>query len=98
MAISRYPKHLEDQERKLWKRIITQYQIRDSAGLKILPAGLEAHQRARQAREQIDREKMTFKDRFGQMRPHALLTVERDSRASFLSAIKLLNLEIPNGA
>jgi hypothetical protein len=95
MAKIQYPAHLEADERKLWKQIITQYQIQDAAGLKILQAGLEAHQRARLARTQIDEEGMTFIDRFGQKKGHPLLSTERDSRTAFLAALKLLNLEIP---
>jgi hypothetical protein len=94
MAI-RYPKHLQAPERKLWKQIIDGYQIQDPAGLKILQAGLEAHQRARLARVEIDKSGMVWHDRFGQQRPHSLLSTERDSRAAFLNAIKLLNLQIP---
>jgi len=97
MAI-RYPKHLQAPERRLWKQIIDGYQIQDPAGQKILLAGLEAHQRCRQAREEIDSQKMTVVDRFGQEKPHPLLSTERDSRAAFLNAIKLLNLDLPTEA
>jgi len=95
MAIPRYPAHLEQTERKMWKKILSEYQIMDSAGLKILESALSAHQRCRQCREQIDREGMTYLDRFKSVKPHVLLASERDSRAAFLNAIKLLNLQIP---
>ena len=95
MAQIRYPAHLERPERELWKQIISQYQIHDAGGKKILEIALFAHQRARQARELIDEEGMVFLDRFQQKKCHPLCSVERDARAQFLSALKLLNLEIP---
>ena len=95
MAIPRYPAHLEKIERQMWKKVLTEYQIVDSAGLKILESALSAHQRCRQCREQIDKEGLTYKDRFNSVKPHVLLASERDSRAAFLNAIKLLNLQLP---
>ena len=33
-------------------------------------------------------------DRFGQVKSHPLLSVERDSRAQYLAALKALNLDL----
>jgi hypothetical protein len=37
---------------------------------------------------------MTTVDRFGQMKSHPLLPVERDSRAQYLAALKQLCLDV----
>ena len=60
----------------------------------VLASSLEAHQRAREAREAIGREGMTVIGRDGQLRVHPLAAVERDARAAFLAGIKALGLEL----
>jgi len=37
---------------------------------------------------------MTVTDKFGQVKVHPLCSVERDARAAWLQAIKLLNLDL----
>ena len=96
MARIRYPAHFGKIERKMWRDILAEYAIEDSPGLKVLQAGLEAHQRAREARELINIDGLIVIDRFGQKKAHPLCVVERDNRAAFLSALKLLNLEFSN--
>ena len=88
------PKHLSKESKKLFKAVVSEYAIDDSAGLKILVVALEALDRAQAAREQIDKEGMTVKDKYEQIKPHPLLACERDSRAAFLSGIKCLNLDL----
>ncbi|KRQ02411.1 P27 family phage terminase small subunit [Bradyrhizobium manausense] len=68
--------------------------VKTTAAASILQSGLEAHQRARVARETIDREGMTCTGRDGQPKQHPLLAVERDARAAFLQALKVLDLEL----
>jgi len=88
------PQNLSKPAKKLYREILGEYSIDDPAGLAILKTALEAWDRSREAREAIDRDGPTFKDRFGCPKPHPLLTVERDSRAQFLQALKQLNLDI----
>ncbi|MEK6196919.1 MAG: hypothetical protein N2B58_01930, partial [Desulfobacterales bacterium] len=59
-----------------------------------LQAALEARDRAAASRVEIDRDGMTIKDKFEQIKPHPLLACERDSRAAFLAGLKALNLDI----
>ena len=94
MQKTRVPAHIKGPERLLWKKILAEYAISDSAGLKILQVALEAYARARKAREVIEKEGMTIKDRFDQVKAHPLITVERDARSQFLLAMKQLNLSI----
>jgi len=60
----------------------------------VLTTALEAHKRAREAREAIARDGMTVVGRDGQAKVHPLLAVERDARAGWLAAIKQLGLEL----
>jgi len=87
------PAHLSREARALWKKLVTEYVITDEGGLAILKSGLESYDRATSARKQIDREGLTFRDRFGASKPHPLIACERDARAQWLSALKLLNLD-----
>jgi phage terminase small subunit len=88
------PRHLEKPEAALWRDFAKNFQFDDPAAIAILSVALEAHQRARRCRQAIDRDGETVTDRFAQVRPHPLISAERDSRAAFLSAMKILNLDI----
>ncbi|OPY75187.1 MAG: hypothetical protein A4E65_03614 [Syntrophorhabdus sp. PtaU1.Bin153] len=91
---NRAPSHLSPDAKKMWKGIIDEYEIDDPAGLKILRVALEAFDRGQMARETIDRDGLALRDKFGQLKPHPLLPIERDSRAAFLAGLKALSLDI----
>jgi hypothetical protein len=88
------PKHLQLPERRLWASILRENVIEGEAALSILKSTLEAHQRARLCREQVDREGSTYLDRFEQPKPHPLLAAERDARASFVAGMRALRLDM----
>ena len=94
MKTVRCPRHLSAEARKIWREILSEYQIEDAAGLRILRVSLESFDRAQAARKAIDKEGMTVTDKFGQKKPHPLLPIERDSRAAFLAGLKALNLDL----
>lgn len=88
------PKNLSSEAKSIWRRLVAAYGIDDEGGFEILRTGLEAHDRMRGAHAQIEREGMTFTDRFGQSKAHPLLSVERDARAQYLASLKALNLDL----
>lgn len=88
------PAHLERQEKRMWRDITAANRFEDPASTAMLRTALEAHQRARRCREQVDRDGEAVKDRWDQLKPHPLLAAERDARAAFLSAMKALNLDL----
>jgi P27 family predicted phage terminase small subunit len=88
------PKHLSKIGKRKWLKFREEYQISDEGGLAILTVAMEADDRARQDRELIDRDGLTMVDKAGQLKPHPLLANERDSRAAFLAALKMLNLDL----
>ena len=90
---ARAPSHLGSAGRRLWQTIVSDFEI-DRAGQEILMRACEAADRAESAREAIEREGMTAPDRFGQVKPHPLLAIERDSRAAVLAGLKALNLDL----
>lgn len=91
---SKPPKNLSPEAKCLWRALIKEYTLDDVAGLAILTAGLESYDRAQTAKALLDAEGPTVKDRWGQRKAHPAASIERDSRAAFLSALKQLNLDI----
>jgi P27 family predicted phage terminase small subunit len=89
------PEHLEEQERDLFRSIVTEFRIDDAGSIELLITACEAHQRCRVCRETIDREGMTMKDRFGILTSHPLLKAEASARGQYLAALRALNLEPP---
>jgi P27 family predicted phage terminase small subunit len=88
------PKNLSREARNLWRKIQDEYQISDEAGLLILAIACEAFDRMRQAQDILSNEGMTTTDRFGQARAHPAATIERDSRAAMLGALKQMNFDL----
>jgi P27 family predicted phage terminase small subunit len=64
------------------------------ASFAVLVAGLEAHQRAREAREIIAAEGMVVTGRDGQVKAHPLINAERDARRAFAQTFKQLGIKI----
>jgi P27 family predicted phage terminase small subunit len=90
----RAPTSLSIEAKKLWRRIQEGYDITDEAGLLLLQTAFEAFDRMREAQNLIKTEGMTTRDRFGQAKSHPAATIERDSRAGMLAALRALNLDI----
>jgi P27 family predicted phage terminase small subunit len=88
------PAGLSREARRRWTALVEEFAIGDSAGLQILATALEAFDRMRQAQRRVKKDGPVFKDRFGQMKAHPLLTIERDARAAWLASLKALNLDI----
>ena len=66
----------------------------DPGQLAILDTALAAWDRWQQCRAILDRDGLTTVDRWGQKKAHPLCSVERDSRAAYLSGLKLLGVDI----
>src|SRR5690348_6157715 len=88
--LPRAPRHLEPSERRLWSQIVAAFDFGDPASQAVLRTALEAHMRARRCREAIDRDGESVRDRFDQLKPHPLLSAERDARAAFLQVMRAL--------
>ena len=88
------PGHLGEPERAIWGHVLSDYSFSTETSIHVLASALEAHQRAREAREAVEREGMTIVGRDGQPKAHPLLAVERDARAAWLAGLKALGLEL----
>lgn len=87
------PRHLTAEGRQLWTKLRGDFAIDDSAGLALLQAAAEAHERGQQARRLIAEQGLTVQDRFGQAKPHPATNIERDARAQLLAALRALRLQ-----
>jgi P27 family predicted phage terminase small subunit len=87
------PKHLGEVERAIWANVVAEYQG-TLTSYSVLTSGLEAHQRAREARLQIEEEGLTIVGRDGQSKAHPLLTVERDARKAFQQTFRYLGVKL----
>jgi hypothetical protein len=74
------------------------YRFDDVASLELLLQACEARSRARTCREQVEREGQTVRDDHGTLKAHPLLSIERSAQASFLSAMRLLRLDLAGTA
>ena len=59
---------------------------------KLALSAAEALDRSRGARERLEKDGVLLKDRFGQLRPHPAVAIERDARAQFTRIVCALNL------
>ncbi len=91
---SKPPKGLSREGARWWRRLTTEYEIGDEAGRLILMTAMEAFDRMRQAQAVLAKDGLVVTDRFAQKKAHPLCTVERDSRAQMLAALKALNLDV----
>jgi len=88
------PRGLSPEARRWWHALVQEYAIEDHAGLLLLGQAMQAFDRAQEAKKLIDTEGLTVVDRFGQHKAHPAATVERDSRAAMISALRALNLDL----
>jgi phage terminase small subunit len=87
------PPHLEAPEALLFRQLVREFRIDDGGSVSLLTVAMEAHQRARRARERIDREGEVINDRFGCLKAHPCIAIERDARDAYMRALRLLNLQ-----
>lgn len=86
------PGHLSEEAQRLWRRVAHEY-VLETHGYELLTAAFEAWDRARQARQTLDRDGLTVTDRYGQVKPHPCVQIERDSRNQFRQMLRELALD-----
>lgn len=87
------PKHLRPTTKRWWREVLDEYDL-EASDLRLLTLAGEAWDRGQQAREIVDRDGMTFLDRFGQPKPRPEIAIERDSRIGFARLLRELALDI----
>ena len=87
------PKHLSSEARALWRSVLADYEL-ERRHEAILLTALEALDRMRQAQAQLTADGLTTTDRYGGVKAHPAVVIERDSRAAFLRAMRELGLDL----
>jgi hypothetical protein len=87
------PAHLALATRKWVAAVVASYEL-EPHHLRLLTLAAEAWDRCCQARVVLDRDGLTFNDRFGTPRARPEIGVERDSRLAFVRITRELDLDI----
>lgn len=90
------PKGLQKPGRAYWHTVIEAF-VLDDDGLELLFQSCSMLDRAESAAATIAAEGMVQRDRFGQLKPHPLVEIERQSRLAFARLRRELNLSEPPG-
>ena len=96
MTTQKPPSHLKPVTAKWWRSVTTDFDL-EPHHLRLLTLAAEAWDRGQQAREVIDREGMTYTDRFGCPKPRPEVAIERDSRIGFARLLRELALDGVDG-
>jgi P27 family predicted phage terminase small subunit len=88
------PKHLRPETRKWWRTVMDTYTDFDSHHVRLLTLAGESWDRGVEARERIAKDGAYLTDRWGQLRAHPAVAVERDSRIAFARILRELALDV----
>ncbi len=88
------PRHLKRPGRDLWRGVMRQYGIDDSAGMTLLATACACVDRMRAAQKLIDEHGETVKDRYDQIKVNPACALEKDARNGLIAAIRAMNLDI----
>src|SRR5262245_4699841 len=87
------PAHLRPATRDWFAAVLADYELEEHHTRLLTLAG-EAWDRGQQAREVLDREGLTYTDRFGAPRLRPEAGIERDSRIAFARLVRELSLDV----
>jgi len=82
-------------EAQAWHdKLAAEFSIEDAGGCLLLMTACESFDRLKMCQAQIAKDGQQVADRFGQLKAHPLLAVERDARGQMMSALKALSLDL----
>jgi P27 family predicted phage terminase small subunit len=87
------PKTYTAEARTLWRDVVDGWTL-DPVALKTVAVLCESLQLYRKANALVEREGLTVQDRFTQVKPHPAIQIARDAAATYLSALRALNLDL----
>jgi len=89
------PASLSPAAKKRWRALQEEFDIVDAAGLQLLEVGFIAWDTMQKAQAILDEEGLVVEsDTTGVKRAHPAVAVLKESRASYLKALSMLNLDI----
>ena len=87
------PAHLSRASKAWWKEIVSGYEL-DSHHLKLLEGAAVQWDRATEAREAIERDGVSTVDRWGQVKAHPAVEIERQAMTLFARLVRELALDV----
>lgn len=87
------PSKLSADSRKLWDAVVNEFEL-DEHHLQLLGRACDQNDRALAARKIIENEGVTTKDRFGQVKSHPCIDVERNASLAFKQVLRELGLDV----
>ena len=88
------PEHLKKPGREMYEQIGSEYGIDDAGGLQLLTVAAECLDRMRNAQAEIEKNGAVLTDRYGGLKAHPSIAIEKDSRIGLMAALKQLNLDL----
>ena len=92
-ALPKPPAHLSRESADWWRLVVSDF-VLHAHHLKLLTLAAETWDRLTQARERIAKDGPFAVNRFGELRPHPALAVERDARQGFCRILRELGLDL----
>jgi P27 family predicted phage terminase small subunit len=89
----RAPSHLRPETARWFRAVLDGWELQDHH-IRLLLIAAESWDRALEAREALDKEGLTFTDRFGAPHAHPAVKIERDARITFMRVLRELDLDI----
>lgn len=87
------PQHLPPATAAWFASVVTDYEL-DPHHIRLLTLACESWDRGQQARQVLDRDGLTYQDRFGAPRARPEIGIERDSRIAFARLVRELGLDL----
>lgn len=88
------PEHLTKAAKVLWSKLCDEYDLADTASRILLETALSSFDEWQGARTILAKEGHIVKDRFGQRVVHPAARLARDSKATMISALRQLHLDL----
>jgi phage terminase small subunit len=95
-SLPKPPKHLWRASAAWWRALVARYAF-EPHQLRVLTAACESWDRKELARERVEAEGLTFTNKYGELKPHPAVAIERDARLAFLRAVRELALADDGG-
>ena len=87
------PDHLQPATARWWRSVLEDYEL-EPHHVRLLTLAAESWDRTAAARSVLDRNGLTYVDRFGAPRARPEVAIERDGRLAFARLIRELDLDV----
>ncbi len=87
------PNHLRAATKRWFAEVVEAFEL-ESHHVRLLTLAAESWDRCQEARAILDKEGLTFEDRYGSPRSRPEIAVERDSRLAFARLIRELGFDV----